>query len=240
MSVLASHASDRRHAPDALLRRWALPALALAWLGTQWLLDAPLARLAFDWEGGQWALRNHALLEGVLHRGGRALSLLAWLALSAAAVVYWRHPAAKDWTRPAARLLLAVLASTLAVAWLKSATHMDCPWDLRGYGGDRPFVALFDPRPPDLGQPACFPAAHAATGYAWVALYFFFATVRPQWRWAGLGIGLLAGLAFGLAQQLRGAHFLSHDIASLSVCWAMGSALAIPGRRGRLSTGSAT
>ena len=34
-------------------------------------------------------------------------------------------------------------------------------------------------------------------------------------------VGLAAGAVFGLAQQLRGAHFLSHDIASLAVCWAV-------------------
>lgn len=241
MSVPARCAPVLLRDHDALLHRWALPVLGLAWVGAQWLLDAPLAGLAFDWQGGQWALRQHAFLEDIVHRGGRTLSLLAWLSLSTAAVACWRHPSARHWTRPAARLLLAVLASTLAVAWLKSATHMDCPWDLRGYGGDRPFVALFEPRPMQLGRPACFPAAHAATGYAWVALYFFFAMVKPQWRWAGLGIGLLAGLVFGIAQQLRGAHFLSHDIASLAVCWAVASTLgAAPWRHGPSPAGSAT
>ena len=28
-----------------------------------------------------------------------------------------------------------------------------------------------------------------------------------------------AGLVFGSGQQLRGAHFLSHDLWSLAVCW---------------------
>lgn len=220
MSVFATRRSAIRHDPDALLLHWALPALGMAWLAAQ-LLDAPLAQLLFEWQGGHWALRQHWLLEDVVHRGGRATSLLAWLSLLSATVLSWRRQAAQAWTRPAARLLLATVASALAVAWLKSATHMDCPWDLAGFGGDRPFVALFAMRPHDLGQPACFPAAHAATGYAWVALYFFFAAVRPRWRWAGLGVGLVAGVVFGIAQQLRGAHFVSHDIASLAVCWAV-------------------
>ena len=220
MSISTHCAPARFYNPDTLLLHWMLPVLGLAWAGAH-LLDAPLARMVFEWEGGRWALRQHALFEGILHRGGRTLSLLAWLLLSGATVLSWRRPSARAWTRPAARLLLAVLASTLLVAWLKSITHMDCPWDLDSYGGARPHVALFSTRPMELGQPACFPAAHAATGYAWTALYFFFATIRPRWRWTGLGIGLLAGLVFGIAQQLRGAHFLSHDIASLAVCWAV-------------------
>lgn len=39
------------------------------------------------------------------------------------------------------------------------------------------------------------------------------------WRWLGLMIGLVAGLIFGISQQLRGAHFLSHDLWSLTICW---------------------
>ena len=30
---------------------------------------------------------------------------------------------------------------------------------------------------------------------------------------------LVIGLVFGIAQQLRGAHFLSHDLWALMVCW---------------------
>ena len=58
-----------------------------------------------------------------------------------------------------------------------------------------------------------------------MALYFFFLRVAPRWRHAGLGIGLLAGTVFGLAQQLRGAHFLSHDVASMAVCWSVACAV---------------
>lgn len=236
--VLPPSAVAHLYGPDVFLLRYSLPLLGLAWLGAH-LLDVPLARLVFEWEGGRWALRQHVLLEGVIHRGGRLLSLLAWLSLFGATALRWRRDVARAWPRPAARMLLAVLASTLLVAWLKSVTHMDCPWDLGAYGGERPFIGLFTARPGELGHPACFPAAHAATGYAWVALYFFLAAVRPRWRWAGLGIGLAAGLVFGIAQQLRGAHFLTHDIASLTVCWAVACAIegAAQLRRRRATTG---
>lgn len=238
--ILPPSAAAGFYASDTLLLRYSLPLLALAWLGA-YLLDMPLARLLFEWQGGSWALRQHVVLEGVMHRGGRLSSLLAWLSLLGATALYWRREAARAWTRPAARLLLALLASTLLVAVLKSVTHMDCPWDLSAYGGERPFIGLFAARPKELGHPACFPAAHAATGYAWVALYFFLAAVRPRWRWAGLGIALTAGLVFGIAQQLRGAHFLSHDIASLAVCWAVACAVerAAQPRRRRAATGGA-
>ncbi|RYE95440.1 MAG: hypothetical protein EOO41_05650, partial [Methanobacteriota archaeon] len=71
----------------------------------------------------------------------------------------------------------------------------------------------------------CFPAGHASAGYAWVALYFCALALRPAWRMPALWMGIAAGLLFGIAQQLRGAHFLSHDLWSLAVCW--GTALAL-------------
>src|SRR3546814_7721096 len=78
--------------------------------------------------------------------------------------------------------------------------------------------------PPQAPVGRCFPAGHASAGYAWVALFFFFGGTRPQWRWKGLVAGLCAGLVFGVSQQLRGAHFASHDAWTLMVCWQIGRA----------------
>jgi len=208
--------------------------LLLAWWGSR-QVDRYWATRLFEWEGGAWALKRSLWMETVLHLGGRRLSQLAWAGLLVATLLRWRSPAA-TWTRPAARLLLAVFASIACVAALKSLTHMDCPWDLAGLGGHRPFVALFEMRPASMGPAACFPAAHAAGGYAWVALYFFFLHAGPRWRRAGLGIGLLAGIVFGLAQQLRGAHFLSHDVASLAICWAVACTIEWLHQRGAWAT----
>ena len=194
--------------------------LVAAWMAAQ-TFDQPWASWLFEQQGHAWSLKDSFILETVLHRGGRLLSQLAWAGVLTATLLHWRTPSSDVWTRPAACLLVAVLASTACVALLKGTTHMDCPWDLVGFGGQRPFVPLFAHRPAELGTPACFPAAHAASGYAWVALYFFFLHAAPRWRHVGLAAGLLAGTVFGLAQQLRGAHFLSHDIASLTVCWAV-------------------
>lgn len=209
-----------RAAHRARLLQVSVPLLLVAWLAAR-QLDMHWAAWLFHWEGDAWSLRRSVLLETVLHRGGRTASLLAWLGVFAATLAYWRQPASARWTRPAARLLLALLLSTACVAALKAVTQVDCPWDLQGLGGERPFLPLLAPRPAALGHAACFPAAHAACGYAWVALYFFFLHAAPRWRHAGLAVGLLAGAAFGLAQQLRGAHFLSHDVASLAVCWTL-------------------
>jgi len=108
---------------------------------------------------------------------------------------------------------------------------MDCPWDLLRYGGTHPRVGLFGLRPAGLGRNHCFPAGHASGGYAWLALYFFFLAVRPGWRWAGLAAGACLGLVFGVSQQLRGAHFLSHDLWTIAICWTTALALHVAFRR---------
>ncbi|WP_334178509.1 phosphatase PAP2 family protein [Pseudoxanthomonas sp.] len=215
--------------PSRLLP-WSLPVLLLAWFATHHL-DMSVARWLFHWEGDAWSLKRSLLLEHGLHRGGRLLSQAAWASVFVATLLHWRSPESRAWTRPAARLLLSVFASVACVAALKAVTQMDCPWDLAGLGGDRAFIGLFETRPASLGPAACFPAAHAAGGYAWVALYFFFLHTAPRWRHAGLAIGLLAGAVFGLTQQLRGAHFLSHDVASLAVCWTIACAIEAVGAR---------
>lgn len=184
-------------------------------------LDFRLANWFYDLEGHRWALKSAFLTEELIHRMGRDLSTLAWVAVVAAWAVTWRRPAYRDTRRPLAVLAVSVLLATSLVSWIKSWSNMDCPWDLLQYGGHRPFVALWEARPAALGHARCFPAGHASAGYAWTALYFFFLAVRPSWRWLGLATGVAVGLVFGMSQQLRGAHFLSHDLWTALLCWSV-------------------
>lgn len=64
-------------------------------------------------------------------------------------------------------MVITVTFSTLGIATLKQLVSMDCPWDLVRYGGDLPFIGLFEARPKKLPDSACFPAGHASPGYAW-------------------------------------------------------------------------
>jgi membrane-associated PAP2 superfamily phosphatase len=182
--------------------------------GDQWLADHLYAM-----EGHRWALQHAYLTQDLLHAGGRQASKDAWFALLPALAITSFVPGMREWRRPLVYLLVASLLSTALVGLLKRWTGMDCPWDLLRYGGDKAYYGLFVQRPSGAGSGTCFPAGHASAGYAWIALYFFFLAVRPAMRWWGLGFALSAGLVFGITQQLRGAHFLSHDVWALMVCW---------------------
>ena len=204
------------HAPPDTRRLAVLWACAMALVYTldiDWLLSHAL----FAWQGYRWVLRDHAVTETLLHHGGHNLSIAAWVAV----LLSWFTAQARrsPLRRPLAGLLLSVLLSTLLVSWVKSWSNMDCPWDIDGLGGARPYLMLWDTRPAWLPDGRCFPAGHASGGYAWVALYHYFLTVRPEWRRRGLAVGLAAGMLFGIGQQLRGAHFFSHDLWTLALCW---------------------
>ncbi|WP_332311035.1 phosphatase PAP2 family protein [Stenotrophomonas sp. SY1] len=188
--------------------------------GDQWIADQ-LYRL----QGSQWALRDAWWTSHLLHKGGRNLSTLAALLVILGLIRTCFNARLRPLRKPLLYLLLAVALSTGVVSLLKSWTGMDCPWDLERYGGLRPFIGLLQVRPTSLGHAACFPAGHASAGYAWVALYFFMLQVRPQWRWPALIGALTVGATFGIAQQLRGAHFLSHDLWALAISWAVATLL---------------
>jgi membrane-associated PAP2 superfamily phosphatase len=181
--------------------------------------DLLLADRLYAMEGHAWTLQSGYVTQDLLHAAGRQASKDMWFGLALVSAVSLFVRPMRQWRWPLAYLLAATLLSTAAVGLLKRWTNMDCPWDLLRYGGDNAYYGLFMHRPSMLGHAKCFPAGHASAGYAWTALYFFFLGTRPRWRWWGLGFALGMGLLFGIAQQLRGAHFLSHDVWALMICW---------------------
>ena len=208
--------------PDVHLRRWCI-ALAVYLPAMMWLMvfhgDFVIADRLYAWQGGEWMLRQHWFTTGWIHEGGKRLSLSLWLATAIMTAMVWRKPAWQAWRRPLIALLASVLMCTTVVAIIKHLLPTFCPWNLARYGGSETLVGLFQAWPAGVARNACFPAAHASTGFAWVALYFFFLQVRPQWRGWGLATGVAMGTVFAVSQELRGAHFLSHDLTTIMLCW---------------------
>ncbi|MCF7980487.1 MAG: phosphatase PAP2 family protein [Pseudomonadales bacterium] len=190
-------------------------------------IDFFIADQIFTFGHQHWVLRDNFVTSLIIHTWGRRLSEgLAMLVLGAMIFTWFNHHY-QAWRKPLIYLFSAITLSTVLVSVLKHLIAMDCPWNLAHFGGTLPYIGLLQHRPAALPHSACFPAGHASAGYAWVALYFFFDAIRPQWRRLGLLLGLVGGLVFGVGQQLRGAHFLSHDLWTLMICWTVSWLLAV-------------
>ncbi|HEU5134272.1 MAG TPA: phosphatase PAP2 family protein [Steroidobacteraceae bacterium] len=181
-------------------------------LARAWYFNAPTAQWLGAGDGEWWA-------RGLLHTGGRrvvrgvaGVALLLWASS-------FRFSTLRAWRRPAGFVLWAMLLATLAVGGLKAVTNVDCPWDLSGFGGHNPYVALFSDRPASLKRAQCFPGAHASSGFALLCFYFVFRDRSRRAAWCALAAALAVGIAFSIGQEARGAHFLSHDLTSAAIVW---------------------
>lgn len=171
-----------------------------------------------------WSWQNSWLLEQILHQGGRGFVACYVVLILTANLVSLRTKRLDRIQRLSLLyMLLATALALLLIAALKTFSYLPCPWSVQGLGGDLPYAALhqfFDG--PRSGR-QCFPAGHASGGYALFSLYFalkllHLKTAKPVSRlW--LLPALLVGGLFGVAQQLRGAHFLSHDMTTGLLCW---------------------
>ncbi|WP_157995097.1 phosphatase PAP2 family protein [Peristeroidobacter soli] len=199
------------------------------------LLDVDIAHaLFFDGASGRWIGARSLLTNEIVHTGGQwLLRLIALAALIVWGLSFYK-PRWREWRRPAGYLVLALLLSIGTVGLLKTATNVHCPRALSEFGGEMPYVHLFSPRPEGMKHGQCFPAAHASSGYALLAFWFVFRERNRRWARLGLATGILGGLIFGIAQQSRGAHFVSHDIWSAFLVWAISLTLYTVGFKARL------
>lgn len=181
-------------------------------------LDLWLADHWYLLEGETWAWRNHWLTYDVIHELGKQLLIgfgLVLMVLFAASV---RSGRLKPWRAPAGYVLTSMILLPLLIASLKRLSPVSCPWDLSRYGGVEPYLRTFGHAFAPTSAGHCFPAGHASGGYALFALYF---ALLPNVRRPAVMLipGLAVGTIFALGQQARGAHFVSHDLWTATLCW---------------------
>ncbi len=204
-----------------LLIPFALFALLLATNGVMHI-DQHLTDAIYAWQDYHWTYQHHWLTESVIHTGGRALAGGMLIILFTALLLSFVLPSWRSYRSSLSYLTLAIVTSFVIINGLKAISGIPCPWDVTNYGGSGEMRHWYQGFSGDHG---CFPAGHASGGYVWVALYFFALIHAKQYRFLALSIGLALGILFGIAQQIRGAHFLSHDMATLAICWLTSSSL---------------
>ncbi|MBO9513331.1 MAG: phosphatase PAP2 family protein [Variovorax sp.] len=185
-------------------------------------IDLVLARAMGTPLGFPW--RHNWFLVDVIHEGGKALSwalLMALFIAIARPFGFLRRLGRRD----RVQLALATLASVTVITLMKRASSTSCPWDLQAFGGMAHYVSHWSWGLRDGGGGNCFPAGHASAAFAYVGGYFVWRRTSPAVARAWLASALVAGLVFGLAQQWRGAHFMSHTLWTAWLCWVTGYAV---------------
>ena len=208
------------HTTTSVYRRtlaWTLGLFAMVVLWDLGAQDLPLAHW-FGTSSG-FALRDHWLWAKVLHEGGRRIAwALQFLLLLA---VWWPVGVLRSLTRlQRAHMFVASMMCLLVVTVLKTIDSTSCPWDLAEFGGKVVYVSHWQWGQFDRGSGHCFPAGHASAAFCFLPGYFWLREKTPRAARVWLLATLIAGFTLGVAQQVRGAHYLSHTLWTGWLCWA--------------------
>ena len=190
-------------------------ALLLLWDASG--LDVWMATLFGNARG--FPLQNHWLWNDVLHD---KIKPFTW-ALEIALLVGIAVPFSALRTLPVTRraqLAITTLVALLLVSSIKLRSATSCPWDLQQFGGAAVYVSHWARGVLDGGGGGCFPAGHASAGFAFLGGFFVFRRSHPALAWRWLAGALALGLLLGVAQQIRGAHYMSHTLWTAWLCWA--------------------
>ena len=203
-------------ATSVKLLSWTVMVLACVVLWDMSGLDVPMAH----WFGNShgFALQNDWFMVNVAHEGARRLAWVIVLGLSL--MIWW--PLGLLQKVPYSRrvqLVVGALLSLIVMALMKRISATSCPWDLSEFGGIGHYVSHWAWGVTDGGGGHCFPAGHASAGFAFISGYFALRHNLPHAARRWHAAALIAGFALGLAQQMRGAHFMSHTLWTAWLCW---------------------
>lgn len=197
-----------------------LSAGALLYIGRFTDIDLRLADAVFDFSENNFPWRENWFFASFMHHEMKAMfmgvGMVPIVSLVADSVL--GKTLFDDEIR---RRLLVVVASAilvpLAISIMKGMSVQHCPWSLQRYGGFAPYIRILTSPPPTVSNGHCFPAGHASSGLWIASVAVFWLPKSPSKALLAFTLGLLPGIALGLAQQIRGAHFLTHTLWSVWV-----------------------
>ncbi|MDH5523927.1 MAG: phosphatase PAP2 family protein [Desulfobulbaceae bacterium] len=182
-------------------------------------LDLALQLHLFDRQTGKWLIdAEEPGLRLIFYTGSKWLLITTGAALIFAWLTSFSSKRLAPYRKTLLFLILCLAAVPVAVSASKNTTNIFCPSDLTIFGGNKPYIKLFEPRDATIeDKGCCFPAGHASGGFSLLALYFLFR--RSKDKLLGLGAGLTAGWLMGGYQMAKGAHFLSHTLVTMELAW---------------------
>lgn len=183
-----------------------------------WVMQQIGTPSGFPLTGNYW-------LSKVLHTGARQASTVVFIAMWLLALLWPATGHAQLGTRKQrVWLLTGMTLSLILISGLKSVSTVSCPWDLSEFGGAASYVSHWRLGQVDGGGGRCFPGGHVSSAFAYLALLPSLllaplASTRTRARTALVAV-VVIGMALGLTQTVRGAHYPSHTLWTAWLCWA--------------------
>ncbi|RLB80131.1 MAG: PAP2 family protein [Deltaproteobacteria bacterium] len=187
-------------------------------------LDVLIESYFFDSQTGSWPYKSLFITNEILHTGGSDLIVLLAAFNAIAIIMSFFVKSIRPYRKHLLFVLIASATGLLIVNILKNTTHIYTPWSLKIFGGDKLYIRVFDTVPFESSVGHAFPGGHSSGGFAVISVYFALFAKNNKYQYYGLVIPLILGICFSITQEIRGAHFLSHDLFSFAICW--GSSLA--------------
>lgn len=183
--------------------------------------DFAVSRYFYDAASARFPLAHDFFWQDILHDGFRNIMRPIQIAsfIAFAISLFWLR--AKAMRKYFGYFWLTSMLSAALVAALKSGSGRVCPAQLIEFGGTIAYQPLWS-GVVELAGARCWPGGHVLHAFTLLPVYFVL------WRMGyarasviALSAILILGLALNLTQIVRGAHFLSHNLWSLWLCWTM-------------------
>lgn len=186
--------------------------IMLSFLSHELKFDLWLTK-TFIYNGG-FLLRDDFFFEVIMHKyAAKAVILLNVLIFLA---IFMAKDQKKK--KKLIYIIVATLLSMLIVSLLKRITVIACPWSLSEFGGSASYIHFWEMISSRYPYSSCFPAGHSSGGFSLVSIFYAGRLFDHKSRYVYLLPALVVGLSFGIVQQMREAHFLSHDLMTIAVC----------------------
>ena len=182
-------------------------------------LDILLQDYFYNASKNQWLItKNNKILKIIFYDIIKILIILFGTSNLVFFIISFYNKKFKELQYKFLYVVLCLIITPSLISCIKNFSNVYCPYELRKYGGGKPYVKTFQIMPeylklinPKRGKG--YPAGHASGGFALVCLYYVFRKEKD--KVLGLSIGLSLGWIMGLYQVLRGAHFISHNFMTM-------------------------
>ena len=176
------------------------------------------------WDRNRWLVdASDPFLRLIFYTGLKKLIIIFGLMCLSALVLSLRINKYSIHRRFYIMVILSLILIPGTVSLFKHISNVYTPSEIERYGGDKPYVKVFEPYPNDFSQSKKgkgWPAGHASGGFA--LMIFYFAFKKRKYRLLGLSVGLILGWTMGLYQTFKGVHYISHTLITMEIAWIWG------------------